>query len=343
MENRAVTESIVSDIGLLPQSSKRSDAGSRTPRVSIGVPVYNGEPFLKQALESLLAQTFTDFEVIISDNASTDSTPEICQEFAARDRRVRYHRNARNTGMIANFRNVLELATGDFFMWACADDIRPPDAVKTLVAAFLNNPQAVMTHGPIILKIGDQSIEISNQMDLSHARPAKRVRVFTSKLQHNGMVCGLHSRVELMRAVKAVLANHYGPEYLLCLQMCLLGQIDYVPVPMLIYNHKESAATHDPMYSDLPVTMKTLREIVRPQGIRARKCRRVLVRGCYDLMRSPSTPLRDRILGSAAYVWAFSWRFRVKLAKEAVGLLASPVFWPGKLLRRGMRNLLNFT
>src|SRR5688572_3563508 len=68
------------------------------PLVSIGLAVYNGEKYLREAIDSILAQTFTDYELIISDNASTDSTPEICQEYAARDLRIRYHRNATNIG-----------------------------------------------------------------------------------------------------------------------------------------------------------------------------------------------------------------------------------------------------
>lgn len=307
--------------------------------VSIGLPVYNGEPFIKDALESLVTQSYRNLEILISDNASTDGTAQICQEYASRDKRVSYHRHSDNIGLRNNFRHVLSLASGEFFMWACADDIRPPNSVETLVEALVNNQQAVMAHGPIILKIADRQVEVSNEMDLLHARAAKRVRVFTSKLQHNGMEYGLYRRGMFE---KAAYGNHYGTEYLTSLQMCLLGPLEYVRVPMLIYKHEvEYAPTHDPMYRDLPVTMKTLREMVRPQGIRARKCRQVLIRGCYYLMRSPGTPLRDRVLGIAAYVWTFSWRFRVKLAKETVGVMFIPIFWIPKAIRKGLQELLS--
>lgn len=93
------------------------------PRVSIGVPVYNGERFLKQALDSLLAQSYVDFELIISDNASTDGTEEICRLYASADPRVRYFRNTRNTGVGCNFNRVFELARGEYFKWASADDV----------------------------------------------------------------------------------------------------------------------------------------------------------------------------------------------------------------------------
>lgn len=90
--------------------------------ISIGMPVYNGELFIREALDSLLAQTFTDFELIISDNASIDATECICLEYAAKDTRIRYFRQVENKGALANFQAVLDLAVGDFFMWAAADD-----------------------------------------------------------------------------------------------------------------------------------------------------------------------------------------------------------------------------
>jgi glycosyltransferase involved in cell wall biosynthesis len=94
----------------------------QAPNVSIGMPVYNGEKFIRAALDSLLAQTFTDFELIISDNASTDGTEFICREYAKKDERVRYVRQAVNIGGVANFQFVLDEAVGEYFMWAACDD-----------------------------------------------------------------------------------------------------------------------------------------------------------------------------------------------------------------------------
>jgi glycosyltransferase involved in cell wall biosynthesis len=92
------------------------------PEVSIGMPVYNGENFIREALDSLLAQTFTDFELIISDNASTDGTEAICREYASHDSRIRYVRQNENRGACANFQFVLDEAIGKYFMWAACDD-----------------------------------------------------------------------------------------------------------------------------------------------------------------------------------------------------------------------------
>ena len=92
------------------------------PSVSIGMPVYNAERYIRNAIDSLLAQTYTDFELIISDNASTDKTEIICRDYAMRDIRVRYIRQPINQGAIANFHFVLSESQGEYFMWACYDD-----------------------------------------------------------------------------------------------------------------------------------------------------------------------------------------------------------------------------
>lgn len=96
---------------------------SAAPMVSIGTPVYNGAKYLRKALDSLLEQTFTDFELIISDNASTDDTQAICEEYARRDSRIRYVRQSMNIGAAENFRFVQQQAKGEFFMWAAHDDL----------------------------------------------------------------------------------------------------------------------------------------------------------------------------------------------------------------------------
>lgn len=106
---------------------------SKLPTVSIGMPVYNGEKWIARALDSLLSQTFTDFELIISDNASTDRVGEICREYAGKDKRIKYCKNDTNIGMAENFRQVLYKSKGKYFMWAAVDDWWAPDFVKALV------------------------------------------------------------------------------------------------------------------------------------------------------------------------------------------------------------------
>jgi len=106
------------------------------PMVSIGMPVYNGEKYIREALDSLLSQTFTDFELIISDNCSTDSTPEICKEYASKDQRIKYIKQTSNIGASANFEYVFNSSKGQYFMWAAHDDRWRRDCLEMLVNAL---------------------------------------------------------------------------------------------------------------------------------------------------------------------------------------------------------------
>ena len=121
-------------------------SGTSPPRLSIGLPVYNGDKFLAQALDCLLAQTFRDFEIVISDNASTDRTPEICLGYAQRDRRIRYVRNQRNLGLVENFNRVFELSTAPLFKWAAHDDLHRENYLESCLRLLGDNPDAVLAH-----------------------------------------------------------------------------------------------------------------------------------------------------------------------------------------------------
>ncbi|WP_066380768.1 MULTISPECIES: glycosyltransferase family 2 protein [unclassified Anabaena] len=120
-----------------------------SPRLSIGLPVYNGDKFIPAALDSLLAQTFTDFELIISDNASTDNTEEICRAYAAKDNRIRYYRNNENIGCARNFNRVFELATGEYFKWAAHDDLHAHDFIMKCIEVLDKDPTVILCHSHV--------------------------------------------------------------------------------------------------------------------------------------------------------------------------------------------------
>lgn len=116
------------------------------PRVSIGMPVYNGARYIKEAIDSLLTQTYADFELIISDNASTDSTPDIIKEYAQKDHRIRYYRNEKNLGLSANLNRVYELACGEYFMVAHHDDVRAPEYLERCLEILNNDSDSVVCY-----------------------------------------------------------------------------------------------------------------------------------------------------------------------------------------------------
>ena len=109
---------------------------SGVPLVSMGMPVYNGAKYLREALDSLLAQTYKDFELVISDNASTDDTAKICQEYARKDRRIRYIRRKENVGGWKNFDFVRREARGRYFVWAAHDDLRGKSYLEKCLKKF---------------------------------------------------------------------------------------------------------------------------------------------------------------------------------------------------------------
>jgi glycosyltransferase involved in cell wall biosynthesis len=115
-------------------------------RLTIGLPVYNGEQFLAETLECLLGQTFGDFTLIICDNASTDETPEICLDYAKRDRRVQVSRNSVNVGAIGNFNRAFKLATTPLFKWAAHDDLYQPEYLANCMRILDDNPDVVLAH-----------------------------------------------------------------------------------------------------------------------------------------------------------------------------------------------------
>ena len=119
------------------------------------MPVFNGAKYLRDSLDAVLSQTFTDFELIISDNASTDDTESICREYAARDRRVRFIRQQRNIGAFGNFELVLNEARGQYFMWVASDDVIGPDWVAHLVRSFRETDFGVFGEYQYIAESGE--------------------------------------------------------------------------------------------------------------------------------------------------------------------------------------------
>jgi glycosyltransferase involved in cell wall biosynthesis len=117
-----------------------------TPRLTIGLPVYNGEKYVAESIEALLGQSFTDFELIISDNASTDGTGDISRYYEKQDSRVRYFRQSQNIGLAPNHNFVAEVARGELFKWASNDDLYARDLLERCIDALDKHPDVVLAH-----------------------------------------------------------------------------------------------------------------------------------------------------------------------------------------------------
>jgi glycosyltransferase involved in cell wall biosynthesis len=204
-------------------------ARGRPVKVSIGLPVYNGESFLHATLESLLAQTFDDFELIISDNASTDRTGEIAQRFVTRDVRVRYHRNSSNLGLAANFNGLIRMADGDLFKWATADDVCRPMFLECCVAALEKSPDAVLAYPRTqFIDQADHALDIEDPGFPLHWPRAVDRWCFVVAAEHwVNAILGVIRRSALLRT--RFLPSYPGGDYVLLGELCLLGRFIEVP------------------------------------------------------------------------------------------------------------------
>ncbi len=177
---------------------------SDCPAVSIAVPVFNGQRFIARTLQSLLDQTFSNLEIIVTDNASTDATEQICRDFAARDPRVRYYRAQANRGISANFRWGFELARGEYFRWNAADDFVAPTFVQKCVEILAADASVVLAFARTrIVDEEDQPIR-DNTYDAAAdlASPAARFnRLITIDHRRHGAheLWGLMRRADLAR------------------------------------------------------------------------------------------------------------------------------------------------
>jgi len=202
------------------------------PKVSIGMPVYNGEVYLEAALDSLLTQTFQDFEVVISDNGSTDRTEDICKSYAAKDQRICYYRNEQNLGAGWNFNRVLELASGEYFRWACHDDLCAPDLLAQCVAVLDAHPEVILSY-PKTTVINEHAQEIEKYIDGFDLRSPKPHERFA---QYQKLVCHGHGchpifgliRTDVLKST-AWMGSYPSSDLVLLGELTLRGQFYEIP------------------------------------------------------------------------------------------------------------------
>ena len=206
---------------------------TRVPRVSIGMAIYNEEKYLRESLDSLLAQDYADFELIISDNASEDATQAISLEYAARDPRVRYHRNETNVGSGENFNRVFRLSCGEYFMWAGGHDLWAPTFISRCVGVLEKDPSVVLCYPQVqfIDATGKQLSVVDSGMDTRHCTLLRRLNLTvlltvldpTFAIKIYGVIRSNSLRqTRLARRVSA-------PDTLLLSELSILGSFANIP------------------------------------------------------------------------------------------------------------------
>jgi glycosyltransferase involved in cell wall biosynthesis len=201
---------------------------SQPPRLSIGLPVYNGERYVAQAIDSLLAQTFRDFALIISDNGSTDWTEAICRSYAQRDARVQYHRSDQNRGAAWNFNRVFRLASSPWFKWAAYDDLCAPDFVARCLDLLDRKPRAIVAYPQsyIVDDEGKVTGIYREPADATSPHPHERFRAVVRNSGYCHLLFGLIRRDVLART------QLHGPypssDTILIAELALRGELHEV-------------------------------------------------------------------------------------------------------------------
>lgn len=205
---------------------------SAQPHISIGLPVFNGAKFLRPALDSILQQDYTDFELIISDNASTDETSAICQHYAERDSRIRYVRNEVNIGAAGNYRRAFELSRCDYFKWATHDDVHLPGFLRRCVEVLDQAPASVVLVAPRTEVIDENGKRMpddwqAERLETRRPQPHQRIADVLRKVDWATAQFGLF-RAGALRKTRLIDRFH-ACDYVLLLELAILGEIWEIP------------------------------------------------------------------------------------------------------------------
>jgi glycosyltransferase involved in cell wall biosynthesis len=279
---------------------------NQRPRVSVGLPAFNGEKYLPKALDSLLAQDYEDFELIISDNASTDETGRICEKYARQDGRIRYSRNPSNIGLAPNHNRVFTLARGEFFKWAACDDEYPRQMLKRYMEAFDAAPPSVSVVYSVceyIDELGNPLGTYSDHVDTRNAAPARRLAHLLQHINIYNWAYGL-IRSEMLRKTR-LLGSFPIADRVLFGELAMLGVFVELSEPLLrLRIHEGRSFTH---YKDA----QSLRALFDPANKTTRPFLSIEGRVQLELLRSAwqiPTRLSDKLTCVCAAVAAENWR-----------------------------------
>ena len=219
------------------------------PKVSIGIPVFNGERYLAEALDSILNQTFTDYEVIISDNASADQTRDICEYYQNKDRRIRFYANEENRGAAWNYNRVFELSKGKYFKWAAHDDYLAPNFLERCVRILDKDSSAILAYPrTVIVDHNGKTIENwLDDFDLRSPTPSRRYKQYHQRLLQRPWcipVFGLIRRNIL--ASTRLIGNYLESDRVLLAELVLRGAFVELPEHLFFRRFHEKMSVRAP-------------------------------------------------------------------------------------------------
>jgi glycosyltransferase involved in cell wall biosynthesis len=252
------------------------------------MPVYNGEKYIGEAIDSILNQTFTDFELIISDNASTDKTQVICEQYVKRDKRVSYHRNRTNIGAPRNYNHVFRMCSGQYFKWAAFDDVLAPKYLEKCVNV-LNKKKLVVMCNSRVARIDENGVLVGNYDNrtldrISSTKPHER---FADMLSPQNTCWAIHAVIRSSCLIKTPLHGDYidGDRNLLA-EIALYGQVFEIPEHLFFRRDHPGAYTRA-YYSESSIVCDYRSQLIWWEGY---KRKRLLVlphwKNCIEYFRS---------------------------------------------------------
>lgn len=229
---------------------------STGPLVSIGLPVYNGQNYLSQAIESVLKQSYRNLELIISDNGSTDETLKICKSFAKKDRRIRLNRFDENQGASRNYNRTFELATGKYFKWLAHDDMLDPQNIEKSVEVLESNPDCVLCgsakknvtfDGKVIDAFGFDGLQLTDDNTLSRFRSL--LKHFSETFSNADLILTGLMRQDILKQT-ILIANYTSADFTLLADLILKGK--FIILSEALYTRRVHHATSMSVYNDKP-------------------------------------------------------------------------------------------
>ncbi len=264
------------------QTSSPNQAGARpSPRLGIGLPVHNGATHLRESIDSLLAQDIDDFELVISDNASSDATQKICKGYADRDSRVRYTRTDSNIGAAANFNRAFSLCNGEYFMWASDDDIWHPRFATACVERLEQHPSAVLctSEMTLIAETGSDLPQPYRSLDTLDMSVQQRVNAFLERPTWYEIYSVV--RPNALRASSGY-NTAFGGDVHLLLELLLQGDFCVVPEKLLRYRIPNKPKSAREYLAEIGVDGMPEPQLSRPWTFLARDMLSVLQRSGLD-------------------------------------------------------------
>lgn len=214
------------------------------PKLSVGMPVYNAAHYLPSAIGCILEQSFSDLELVISDNASIDSSFEVCEEFARSDSRIRLFRNERNLGIAENFNRVFRFSRAPYFFWASSNDWFAPQFAERCIDALEYSPHACLcsTQTRFFSSTVEDAVDYADDMAIQSDSPVDRFWTLQQRLRVNNVMHGVIRRDALVST--RLIGSYYSADCVLATELALRGKFIQIAEPLYFRRMTADAATN---------------------------------------------------------------------------------------------------